>query len=146
MNLEARDLLLALMRFSHAAAAILIVGAAVFGPLFAVSERGEARLAPDEAGQKSFREIVEITLAVFVISGGILTFNRLSSGAASTAYVAVLGVKLGIVGLMYTWAFQISHSPAGWRSSRARWIASAGMLVVLLASVLKTLWESGTRL
>lgn len=147
MTLEARDLLLVAMRFVHAAAAVVVVGAASFGVLALADARQSGDVQPglSRAGLATFRELIDLSLIVFAISGGILTFDRVSSGAAGPAYVAILGAKLVAVALMYTWAFQLRRAPAGWNSLRARGVAGAGLVAVLLASLLKTLWESGLR-
>ncbi|MCC7104478.1 MAG: hypothetical protein IT307_04985 [Chloroflexi bacterium] len=141
MTADARELLLAVMRFFHATAAIAVVGSGLFGAL-ALADGGGERRGLERAGLGSFRELVDLSLIVFAISGGILTFDRLSSGAASTLYVGVLGAKLVAVALMYTWAFQLRRASSGWNSPRARRMVGAGLAAVLLASVLKTLWES----
>jgi hypothetical protein len=94
-----------------------------------------------EAG---FKELVDLSLVVFVVSGGLLTFERLSSGAVGTAYVVVLGIKILLSVLLYRWAVQVRRG-RGWASMEARLLVGAGFLVVLLAAVLKSLYEGGLR-
>lgn len=147
LTVDPRDLLLIGVRWAHAAAAVALVGGCAFcllvlGP--ALREAGGDSAALQRRVEVGFRELVDLSLMVFLISGGLLTFERLASGAASTAYVVVLGLKLLLSVLLYRWAFQVRRS-RNWDSRAARLLVGSGFAVVLLASVLKTLYEGGLR-
>ena len=144
--MDAREIILVLVRWAHAAAALLLVGgSAAYLFILAPSQAGdEPRSAMLRRADAGFKELVDLSLVVFVISGGLLTFDRLSSGAAGTSYVAVLGLKLLVCLLLYRWAFQVRRG-RGWHSLEARLMVGAGFLVVFLATVLKTLYEYGLR-
>ena len=144
--MDLRDGLLVLVRWSHALAAVLLVGGSavlllVIGPTIADQADDRERLG--KAIAPRFKELVDLTLVVFVLSGGLLTFERLSSGAASSAYVVVLGLKIVLSVLVFRWAYLVRRR--GWASGTARALVGSGLLVVLLATVLKSLYESGLR-
>ena len=145
--IDARDLLLAAVRWSHAAAAVALLGASLFQIVFlAPAMRGEGpELEPiRRAVEAGFRELVDLSLVVFLVSGALMTFERLSSGAAGTLYVVLLGVKLLLSFLLYRWAFALRRG-RGWESRDAKLMVGAGFLVLLVAALLKTVYEGGLR-
>jgi hypothetical protein len=142
MSVEPRELLLMLVRWSHLVAAVALLGG---GALCLVALRlpsSEAELAPVMA--RAFRETADLCLVVFLASGALLTFERLSSGAASTSYVVVLAIKVLLSLLLYGWVFQLRQA-AAWRSAAPRYLIGVGALVLFLAVVLKTLFEAALR-
>jgi hypothetical protein len=120
----------------HALAAIVFLGwSAVLwldGP-----PRGE----PLPARQR-YKEIVELTLVVFLATGAILTFDRLSHGAGSV-YAAVLALKVLCAAVAYQYAFRWRRVglPVGGLDGRI--VLVAGVATVLLAAVLKGVTDSG---
>lgn len=147
MPVDLREVLLVVIRWSHAAAAVALVGGSAFYLVFlepALRAAGAGGQPIRRAADLGYREIVDLTLVVFIVSGGLLTFERLSGGAASTLYVALLGVKVALSLLLYGWAFAIRRG-RGWAGREGRFVVGAGFLVVFLATVLKTLYEGGLR-
>jgi len=147
MPLDLRDLLLLGMRWSHALAAVALVGSSAFylfvlAPAF--RDAGPAAEPVRSAADAGFKELVDLTLVVFLLSGGLLTFERLSSGAATTLYAFVLGLKVVLSLLLYTWAFAVRRG-RGWAGREARLLVGSGFVVVLLAALLKILYEGGLR-
>jgi hypothetical protein len=135
------------VRWAHAAAAATLVGSSAFALLVLRPMLRQGSPTADlmrKPAEAAFKEVVDLCLVVFVLSGGLLTFERLSSGAASTLYVGVLGLKVLLSALLYRWAFQVSRG-RGWDSSQARLLVASGFLVLLLAALLKTLYEAGLR-
>ena len=132
----AAEALLVLLRWLHALAAIVFLGwSAVLwldGP-----PRGE----PLPARQR-YKEIVELTLVVFLATGAILTFDRLSHGAGSV-YAAVLALKVLCAAVAYQYAFRWRRVglPVGGLDGRI--VLVAGVATVLLAAVLKGVTDSG---
>jgi uncharacterized membrane protein len=145
--LDAREALLLLVRWSHAAAATVLVGGSavyllVLAPSRARAGQGAETVWKDADG--GFWELIDLAAFVLLVSGGLLVFDRLSGGAASLLYVAVLGLKVSLSLLVYRLARLMRRGP-GWHSRDARLMVGAGFLVVFLATVLKALYEAGLR-
>src|SRR5919202_7143955 len=84
------------IRWVHGVATLAWVGGSLFY-LLALRPAIRAAGAPpgfERAVAAQFREVVEASLVVLVVSGAILTFDRLSTGAATPLYVAVLTIKI----------------------------------------------------
>jgi hypothetical protein len=145
--MELREALLVVARFAHTAAAALLIGGSAWRLLAAddaeagTSADGRA-MSPTE--RASLKDLVDLTLLVFLVTGGLLTFERLSTGAATTSYVLLLGLKLLLSLLLYRWAFQLRRE-AGWNAGLERKLVGSGLVILLLAAVLKTIYESGLR-
>src|SRR5215213_6572989 len=95
--MDATDFLSVVMRALHALAAMAWVGAICF-ELFVVlpslgEQPAEHLLSRMDA---AMREIVQTSLIVFLVSGALLTFERLSHGAAGSTYVWLLVVKVAL--------------------------------------------------
>jgi uncharacterized membrane protein len=144
---DLREMLLIAVRSAHALAAVALVGGSAF-QLFVLAPAlrlaGPAAESVRARAEAGFKEIVDLSLPVFLVSGGLMTFERLASGAAGTVYVAVLSLKLLLSLLLYRWAFQVRR-PGGWAGPAARYLVGSGILVIFLATVLKTLYEVGLR-
>lgn len=136
------DVLIVAMRWLHAAAATIWLGAVAFEllillPAFADSPPRPVRDAVD-AGM---REIVQTSLVVFLVSGAILTFERLSRGAAGTVYVGLLALKVLLAIAMYQVAFRFRRAAGARRVTGLRLVAGLGMVILFLASALKWVYE-----
>ena len=127
----AAEALLVLLRWLHALAGVAFLGwTAVI-----CFDR-----TPGEVAR--YKEVTEITLLVFLASGAILSFDRLSQGAGNV-YAAVLAAKIICAVLAYQFAFM-------WRRHRlatleGRTVLAFGAASMLLAAVLKGIFESGQR-
>jgi hypothetical protein len=144
--MELRELLLVVARFAHSAAAAVLIGSSAYQLLLPSASLGGAQLSrPMSAPERStWKDLLELTLLVFLLTGALLTFERLSAGAASTAYVLLLGLKLVLSALVYRWAFQLRRAGA-WEAGPIRKLVGAGLLVLFLAAILKTIYEGGLR-
>ena len=139
---ELADVLLVAMRWLHSAAAIVWIGAASFElfvllPAFDGSPPAPLRDAVDGA----MREIVQTSLVVFLVSGAILTFERLSRGAAGSTYVGLLGLKIFLTIAMYQVAFRYRRAEGPRRILGLRLVIGLGLAIVLLAAALKWIYE-----
>lgn len=140
--MSATDLLLLAMRWLHATAAIVWIGAICFELFVALPalNGGQADdiLTRFDAG---LRELVQTVLIVFLVSGAILTVERLSNTGAGAPYASVLFVKVVLSVVM----FQVGYRYRGARGPRrVRGLmiqAGLGLTIVFLATVLKWLYE-----
>jgi uncharacterized membrane protein len=129
--------LLVLLRWLHAMAAVVFLGWSavlwVDGP------------APEKtAASQRFKEVTEVTLLVFLATGAILTFDRLSRGAGGT-YAAILAAKVLLGAVAYQFAFLWRRRGLAVGAPDGRIVLIAGAGAVLLAAVLKGVFESGVR-
>lgn len=88
-------LLLAIVRAAHGLTAAVWVGISLAGVL------SPGWLAAARAGGRvSLRALAQFSLWALVVTGALLTLQRLADPAISSLYVALLAVKLGLVGAM----------------------------------------------
>ena len=129
----AADGLLVVFRWLHGLAAVAFLGWALV--LFT---------SPSSAAGPRFKEVTELTLLVFLASGALLSFDRLSNGAGA-AYALVLGVKVVCSVLAYQFAFRWRREGLRAGEASGRLVLILGGVVVLLAAVLTELFEYGLR-
>ena len=132
------EALLVVLRWLHGLAAIVFLGwSAVLwldGP-----PRGDESLA-----RQRFKEVSELTLLVFLATGAVLTFDRLSLGAGGV-YAGVLALKVicGVVAYQYAFRWRRVGLPVGGLDGRL--VLIFGAATVFLAAVLKGVFDSGVR-
>jgi hypothetical protein len=128
--------LLVVLRWLHAAASIVFLGwSAVLwldGP-----PRGDVSTA-----RQRFKEVTELSLLVFLATGAVLTFERLSHGAGGL-YAGVLALKIGCAVVAYQFAFRWRRVGLPVGGLDGRWVLVFGAAAVFLAAVLKGVFESG---
>lgn len=132
------EALLVVLRWLHSVAAIAFLGwSAVLwldGP-----PRGDA-----SATRQRFKEVTELTLLVFLATGAILTFDRLSLGAGGV-YAVVLAFKVVCSVVAYQFAFRWRRVGLPVGALDGRLVLIFGAAAVLLAAVLKGVFDSGVR-
>ena len=132
------EALLVVLRWLHGIAAIVFLGwsAALWldGP-----PQGNVT-----AARRRYKELTELSLLVFLATGFVLTFERLSNGA-SNGYALVLALKVlcGVVAYQYAFRWRRVGLPVGALDGRI--VLISGAATVLLAAVLKGVFESGIR-
>ncbi len=140
--MELADVLIVAMRWLHAAAAVVWIGAVVFELFVLLPAYGDSPPAPvRDAVDGAMREIVQTSLVVFLVSGALLAFERLSRGAAGSGYVGLLGLKLVLAIAMYQLAFRFRRAEGARRVLGLRWVVGLGFGIVLLAVALKWVYE-----
>ena len=135
------EALLVILRWLHSIAAIVFLGwSAVLwldGP-----PRDDTSLT-----RRRFKEVTELSLVVFLATGFVLTFDRLAnvSNTVGTGYALVLALKVvcGVVAYQYAFRWRRVGLPVGALDGRILLISGAA--TVLLAAVLKGVFESGIR-
>ncbi len=152
---ESPVVLLVVLRFIHVLAAALWVG----GGIVVLAARATPNLAPLRGvssavlGQTVGR-LVGTGFAVFVVTGVLLTFNRLAEQSIDAAYVAVLVSKLLLALAMFRLAVpgRRSANPQTanpdrrpWWQSRTAAIVGLGLAIYLLSLILNEMAELSFR-
>ena len=125
---------------------------------------GEARSAVEQTIGHAFQEVVQTSIVVLVVSGAVLTFDRLTAGVVGPAYVVILGLKVALSLVLFWLAWEIGRqrrdgtnrrptsSGPGWLPAAlqawlrpARLTLSLGLVVVLLGLLLRALYEAALR-
>ena len=144
-------IILLIIRWAHALAAVAWIG----GSLFMLLAARPALRNTDPQGlvgralAVEFRPVVTTAIAVLIVSGVILTVDRLTSDAAGFAYTAVLVAKI----VLAVYAFGVAWLLPRRREQRTGGIRRAlagpvaltvvGIIVIGLADVLTWLFERG---
>ena len=161
------DVLLLVIRWVHALAAVSWVGGGMFYLLVLRPNiralEGDQGLALRRLGQQ-FRAMVNTAIAVLIVTGVIMTFARLTSEFVGTAYVVVLVVKVVLALYMFylvrflrprtysdepgTYSDGEKAPARGFRRAAnlmtgATAVLVIGVIVFLLADILKMLIEKG---
>ena len=144
-------IILLIIRWAHALAAVVWIG----GSLFMLLAGRPALRTADSGGlvgralATEFRPIVVTAIAVLIISGVILTVDRLTSDAAGMAYTVVLVAKilLAVYAFIVAWLLPRHRDrPAGGITGAMTGpvaLTIAGVIVIGLADVLTWLFERG---
>ena len=158
--MDLTDWFMVVMRWLHVLAATAWVGGSIF--FFAVL-RPALRASPDEsllnrlAGQE-FRQLVDVAIWVLLVSGAIISVDRLTSDHSTPTYGVVLGLKIafslwmfGLVWFRRRGSSTMPPQDAAQTSGLAQRISAVlaptnlilalGLLVLLLAELLGHLFE-----
>jgi uncharacterized membrane protein len=107
------------LRWAHLLAAVAWVGGGLF---YLVVLRPASRALPDPwrgslitAAQARYRELVEATIAVLVVTGAVLSFDRLSGPGSSLPYVSLLALKVSLAAWMFYLAYRMGRLAGGRR-------------------------------
>lgn len=159
------EALIVLMRWAHALAAIVWLGGGAYATLILgprlreAADEGEAGAVVARVGAAAGREFgrwVNAAIVVFIVSGVLLTFDRLAGRGATAEYGIVLALKIGLA----LWMFGIAQGlgrrrkrrPAAGRAAAVRQFLGSprlllwlGAITVLLAAILKAIYEATLR-
>jgi hypothetical protein len=130
------EALLVVLRWLHALASIAFLGWSAVLLL-----DGPPR-ADKDAARARFKEVTELSLLVLLATGAVLTFDRLSRGAGDV-YAAVLAAKVICAVVAYQYAFRWRRVGLPVGSLDGRIVLIFGAATVLLAAVLKGIFDSG---
>ena len=98
------DWILVIIRWGHLAAAVAWVGGGAFWLLvLRPALRRSQGLPPDTAAalRDEFRGLTATAIATLLLTGAVLTAARLTGGAATTPYAAVLALKIALALYMF---------------------------------------------
>jgi uncharacterized membrane protein len=103
------------------------------------------------AVSQHFRDAVELCIVVMLVSGVVLTFQRLTAPQATAAYAIVLGIKIALSVTMFALAYWLGRKGAVERllgaggapadATRRRWLPSTATATVVLGAVVLLLAE-----
>ena len=156
------DILVLIIRWLHAIAAVAWVGGGIFYLLVLRPHLRTSSDSDDEAAQaiaREFRGLVTTAIGILIITGVIMSFNRLTSDVIGTTYIIVLAIKVALALYMFylvrflrRGSYPQQPSPSV-RARGVRYLSLAmtsttaimviGIIVFLLADVLKVLFETG---
>lgn len=144
------ELLLTAIRWVHMLATVAWVGGNlilvwVIRPALQSADRAGGADQMPRAVAQGLRDLADACIVVFLVSGAVLTFDRLAAPAATPLYLAVLGAKLVLAAVAFTLAMRLRRAEPMRRFAFARWQTVLGAIIIWLAAVLKTLYESGVR-
>ena len=130
------EILLVALRWLHSLASIAFLGWSAVLWL-----DGAPRGEPGPARQR-FKEITELSLLLFLATGAVLTFDRLSRGAGGV-YAVVLALKVLCAVIAYQFAFRWRRVGLPVGGVDGRIVLIFGGVAVLLAAVLEGVFDSG---
>ncbi len=132
------DAFLVLFRWIHALATVAFLGWTAVYLL-------DPRHGPQNLRASArFKEVTELTLLVFLASGAVLSFDRLSHGAGST-YAVLLAAKVLVAVVSFQFAFRWRRGGMRVQALDGRLALAFGAGAVLLAAILKEVFERGVR-
>jgi hypothetical protein len=134
----AADALLIVFRWLHGLAAVAFLGWTL------VLLAGRASASEHEPAAARFKDVVEITLLVFLATGAVLAFDRLSQGAGPL-YATLLAVKLACSVAAYQFAFRWRRRGLAPSSPAGRLALAFGAGAALLAVAMLEVFERGLR-
>ncbi|MCY3693200.1 MAG: hypothetical protein OXI54_14890 [Chloroflexota bacterium] len=154
--MDVLDIILLIIRWAHALAAVVWIGGSLF---LLLAGRPALRSLRNEIGDSTglvgralaveFRPIVATAIAVLIVTGVILTVDRLTSEAAGIAYTAVLVAKIVLAvyafGIAWLLPRRLERQTGGIRGALLGPVTLTiiGVLVIGLADVLTWLFERG---
>lgn len=148
------DIILLIIRWAHALAAVAWIGGSLFMLLAARPALRAPEIRSSGAGAllgralaAEFRPIVLTAIGVLIITGVILAASRLTSGTAGPLYFAVLTLKIALSVYAFGIALRLRRSAPGSGVARAFFgpvtLTVVGVVVIGLADVLTWLFERG---
>lgn len=143
MPLELAEALILLIRWIHAMAAVLWIGAA-FAILAVHADLPPAGSPIGETIERVYRDLTDVAIPIFLLTGALLTFERFSRGVPGPAYIGLLSAKLVLAFGMFHLGYASRRAGVRGSIARIRGICAAGAGVVLLATILKALSGGAT--
>ena len=150
-TMSLNDILFLVMRWLHNISAVAWVGGGIY---YLLILRPRLRRSPEDTPNpgRDYLSLVNTAFGVLLVTGAVLTFHRVTSGFIGVPYVAVLAVKIFLAFCMFG-LVRFRRSKDANPSSR-RWLPAVsnatavvilGVIVLLLADVLSSLFEQGLK-
>ena len=135
----------------------------VLRPALADPAAATARAGLEQAINRAFRDVVDISIVALIVTGIVITFDRLQSAPITTTYFVVLGLKIAAALAMFMYARDLgtrlgrlgrrnaaleptlaaTAASAGWRRylSPSRMILMLGLAAFFLSMLLVHVYE-----
>ena len=156
------DYLMLAIRWLHTMSAVAWVGGGLFYLLVlrpAIKRSGPMDRSVAATIGPEFRSLVDVSIAVLIITGAVLTFDRLTSTFVGAAYAGVLAAKVALAFYaFYLVRFLRRSSYPEEPDSKGRWprrlvtlctgttaILVVGAIVFLLSELLVELFQVGLK-
>ena len=144
---ESPAVFLVILRWLHVVAAALWLGGGLL--LLALRARGLGLGSSSMSWGRTAGHTLRLGVAVFIITGALLTAARLAEPNVPLAYIVLLVGKIALAFAMFWLALPRSRRgpapPAGgwsrWTHDRAFWIVVIALVVYLLSVILNELIE-----
>ena len=144
---ESPAVFLVILRWLHVVAAGLWLGGGLL--LLALRARGLGTAAAPVSWGRAAGHTLRLGVAVFIITGALLTAARLAEPNVPAAYVVLLAGKIALAFAMFWLALPRSRRgpapPAGgwsrWTRDRTFWIVVIALVVYLLSVILNEMIE-----
>jgi putative copper export protein len=144
------DLFRAAIRWLHVLAAVGWVGGGIFY-LFVLNQAWADPGVRQRSAEvraliaRRFRDFTGTCILTVVVTGVIITVDRLTDPRASVEYGALLALKLALVAFMYLVFRQLDDRkrPRRWASPET--MLAAGVVVFLVTVVLRLVYEAALR-
>lgn len=138
------EVLRVLLRWLHLVATVAWVGGSLFY-LFVLRPTLRASDAPpttSSAVARQFAQLVRLAIPTLLVTGVLLTFDRLADGRGSALYAGLLALKIAAALAMFVLAWEYSRWRARRRPSdrRSYVILALGLLILLLAPLLRAVY------
>lgn len=153
-GMAALDVFRVAIRWLHLLAGVTWVGGSIFyflvlGP--AVRDtRSEGLPGALAAVDRRFRELVQLAIAVLIVTGALLSFDRLQL-QPGPAYAITLGIKVALAAWMFVLAQDLANrgrrrllerrrgQPSASRGPSTNMILGLGLAILLLSDILKVI-------
>lgn len=135
-----------LLRWLHLLATTAWIGGSLFY-LVALRPALRAGTAPPAVGSTAGREfghLVRLCIPVLLVTGALLTFDRLADGRGNALYAGLLALKIAAALVMFVIAWEFGRPGVRRRPSDARAVVllGLGVLILLLAPLLRAVYGS----
>ena len=155
-KMSLNDVLFLVMRWLHNLAAVAWVGGGIY---YLLIVRPRLRRSPETQDEptpgRDFLSLVNTAFGVLLVTGVVLTFHRVTSGFIGVPYVAVLAAKVFLAFCMFYLVRFLPNRKRKERQTKSRsWLPAVssatavvliGVVILLLADVLSSLFEQGLR-
>lgn len=91
------------------------------------------------SAERGYRELTDVAVPVFLLTGAMLTFDRFARSVPSATYVGVLVAKVALAFGMFHLAYRSRRIGLGAARSTVRALCVAATTIVLMAAVLRSL-------